>query len=499
MTLFGIDVEKTNARGETVLRKVVDDPALSSFVAERVSADVSGPDIVQWGDSLTAQMGSAVLAAATGRTVRNAGVGGESSTGIAARQGAAPYTLLPVGGQIPASGGVAVQIVGSSSWPLLQGDGIPDGAFTGSLAGVPGTITLTQPSGPSYSHLADDVYTFTRTAPGVAVAVTRPEPFYTDFSAARRDDIAIIWAGRNDYSSLDTVRGNVRAMVDYLTALHVRYLVVSVTNGRGEGVGSAAYTAIVALNAALKNDYGRRFLDVRSYLVSYGLEDAGIPPTPADVADKAANITPSSLRSDAVHFTTAGQIVVANQIARRLAELGWTPSWTPQAFPAVTDLWALRPNLVGFNPDAEVNLTGWAVTGATGLARDTAVPFGGLASVRFTTTTDGQGVNAYANATGAPRMPVNPDKAIAFRGRARGPVGANLRLMIHFYSAADAYLGNQAVVMPMTGDWITLSKGITGPAVMPPAGAAGGILQFNQQGSTGGDFWVDSVEVYQPA
>lgn len=277
----------------------------------------SGPDIVCWGDSLTAGAGSGtaggtypgftggfptVLATLTGRTVRNAGVGGENSVTIAARTGATPFLLLPANGQVPASGDVTVTLLpinGTVPAPLLQGNGTPGSGFTGSLAGVPGT--LSQSSG---------VYTFSRTNAGTAVPVTRPVAFRTDFSAARRGDIPILWLGQNGPSDARSIADD-RAVIEHLAALHKRWLVISRPTGTD------------AIDQTYHDEFGRRFISVRRYLVDYGLADAGITATTQDTADIAAGNVPTSLRIDGVHGNAAYYNIVAQQVNARLRELGW--------------------------------------------------------------------------------------------------------------------------------------------------------------------------------
>jgi hypothetical protein len=300
------------------------------------SVFTSGPGITINGDSLNAQGGGlnppvavgSYLAKFTDQNVQLNSVGGETSLGIAARQGGNPYLLLPAGGVIPASGGVVVTIsfpVGT--WPLLQTNGNPalGQVFVGTLAGIPGTLTLTQPTTPGSVHQADDYYTFTRTTSGSAVIVSRPAPFYMDFAVARRGDIHIIQAGRNNFSTPDQVIGDIAAMIHYLSAFSKKYLVVGVHNGTGEGNPSSAYTNITALNSKLAAAYGRRFLDYRAYMVSYGLADLSILPTANDLTDIAADTVPRSMLSDGLHFTLDTRRLLARLMANRLFELGWAP------------------------------------------------------------------------------------------------------------------------------------------------------------------------------
>jgi hypothetical protein len=304
------------------------------LVPVTVRKTVSGPDVVGFGHSMLVGAGGAgttvlsVLASQTGLTCRNASVGGESSSAIIARQGGTPFMLLPEGGAIQASGPVVIPTFpidgGGTSWPLLQGSGTADGKMMGTLAGVPGEIVLTrQPGAPQYVRDAGDVYTFVRTTPGSIVPVTRPMPFYYDYTALRREDIAVFWIGRNNISSYDRVFSDLKRAIQHMAPLDKRFIIISDTNGAGEYTGSATHTATVAYNKKCQDEFGRRFVDARSYIISYGLADALITPTSQDTADIAGDTIPVSLRSDGVHMNAAGYTIVGKLVAARLRELGW--------------------------------------------------------------------------------------------------------------------------------------------------------------------------------
>jgi len=274
---------------------------------------VSGPDIVCWGDSMTAGAGGGgttmtsvlqtlLTAAGSSAVVRNAGVGGETSVTITARTGATPFIVEIPSGSIPASGGVTVtlrQINGQTAAPLLQGTGTPGSTFSGLLAGVLGT--LSQSGG---------VYTFTRSAPGPSVSVTRPQPFRTNFSEDRRGDIAIIWIGQNGPTNQRAI-DDARAIIQHMNALDKRWLVISKP------------TSTDADDVAWFNEFGRRFIAARQYLMEFGLSDAGITPTAQDITDMAAGVIPSSLRADSVHWTANGYSILGNLVFQRLTEMDW--------------------------------------------------------------------------------------------------------------------------------------------------------------------------------
>lgn len=270
--------------------------------------------VTGWGDSMTAGAGGGgttyltTLASLTGLTTVNRGIGGETSIAIAARQGGAPTLLTITGNQIPASGPVTVT-ANTAAIPTAQGSQ----SFTGTLVGVPGTLATSA-----------GVTTFTRTTAGSAVSCPAASPFITDLGLDARDDTVIIWSGRNNNGSRAQVNADIAAMVGYLNTLGKRYLVLSVCNGVGETTGTSAHTNIVVnLNADLAATYGTRFVDVRSYLVTNGLADAGITPTTQDTIDVAGDTIPASLRVDSVHLTAAGYTIVGTQVRNRMQQKGW--------------------------------------------------------------------------------------------------------------------------------------------------------------------------------
>lgn len=121
----------------------------------------------------------------------------------------------------------------------------------------------------------------------------------------------VIWAGRNNaFDQKGTVQADIAAMVAALDT--PKYLVVGIPNGAKEpqdGPDRWKLTLIDKLNASLKETYGARFVDIRPILV-----EAGDPSQPQDGEDRAANVVPSSLRSDALHLNSAGYKIVARAI-----------------------------------------------------------------------------------------------------------------------------------------------------------------------------------------
>lgn len=283
------------------------------------------PAVALLGHSMLAGASSAIIAAIPEATVTGLAVGGEGSATIAARQGGQPHTLLPVGGSIPASGPVQVTIRDASggptgSRPMLQGPTSYQGWLV-LLDGtrLPGTFAINRAgASPSFP---DSTWSFARTTAGSAVPLARPVPFYYDQAEAARSAILVSWSGRNSLTAPDQVVADTEAMILHQTS--GRWLVLGECTGDGETTGTVTHGNVATVNERLRSIAGRRFIDVRRYLIDYGLADAGITPTSQDTTDIAGDTVPASLRTDSIHLTAAGSAIVAQLIRRRLLEMGW--------------------------------------------------------------------------------------------------------------------------------------------------------------------------------
>ena len=285
---------------------------------------VSGPDITGSGDSMTQGAGGEgmgyvevlrALMAAHGSSaeVKNRGVGGETSTTIAARMGGYPFIVLPVAGLIPVTTTpfeiTLLPINGQMPAPLKQGYVAP---MPGRLGTVRGTFSRTESGGVL-------TYYFARATAGAEVVANRPLPLYLDVGIESLGDIQIIWIGQNgdpSYTGALTARAiqDAKAIIQQMTALDKRYLVMSKPGG------TSAQDAEDALWFA---EFGRRFIPIRQYMVKYGLADAGITPTAQDLIDIANGTVPSSLRVDPTHFNPAAYNITGHLAFQRLIEFGW--------------------------------------------------------------------------------------------------------------------------------------------------------------------------------
>ena len=299
----------------------------SAIISSVLSMLLPSTTITWWGDSLTQGAGgggttvTSVLAAALGRTVNNRGIGGQDSISIAIRSGSKPLTVTVSGNTIPASGAVAITAKNAN---ILYSGGTYTGTVHVSIGGVPGVIS-TDSSG-NWTFTRDTAGSDVSVAAGVTATIDAGTSFIPDPSV-RRADTTIIWAGRNDSranrAAITATRDTILAMIDYLSPLSKRVLVLGILNTSSETTGTDAYNGIVAANKELAANLGDRFIDIRRYLIDFGLADAGLTATDQDLTDIANDVVPSQLRVDSIHLTGAGYTLVGNFVARNIRVRGW--------------------------------------------------------------------------------------------------------------------------------------------------------------------------------
>ncbi|WP_233805611.1 hypothetical protein [Paraburkholderia sp. HP33-1] len=299
-------------------------PAAASAptAASTPTATSSSTNLVAIGDSLTQGVGSAnggypaiLSGMLSNRPYANLGVGGQTSTQIAARVGALPSAVTLVGDAVPAS----TTAVGLSNLSIeLLSTPADDTARSesGTLCSVHGALQRTAAGGPPSTT---ESYTFTRDSAGSAVPCAAGSAFLADTEGYDMWT-AIIWVGRNNYADPSTVIADVKSIVQWLKPAGAHFAVLSVIKGEYsyEYAGAQGAQDIDDINASLKAAYPDNFIDVETTLVnSYD------PSLPQDVMDHNNNIPPTSLRSDTVHLNDAGYTIVAGQVKSFLASRNW--------------------------------------------------------------------------------------------------------------------------------------------------------------------------------
>lgn len=289
--------------------------AFSTVLATQLASAptvMASDDIVAWGDSFTSGAGASSAAASYTsvarsllyfRRIANMGVGGQSSTSIAARMNAIPTALMLQANIIPPSG--SVQIAGRTTTPITnQGPS----SLRGTLCGIEGVLSAaTGDEGKTY------VYSFARNHNGSTVDCPPMSVISFADPIEHQGDTAWLWLGRNGADPGRTVLDDVAAAVASLST--DRYLVGSLLPDAAEG--AAGLRVILAINADLERQFGKRYVDILGPLLAGGNGSEG------DQSDIQAGIPPRSLRSDSIHPNDRGYVIVANAFAAATKALGY--------------------------------------------------------------------------------------------------------------------------------------------------------------------------------
>ena len=161
-----------------------------------------------------------------------------------------------------------------------------------------------------------DTYKAKRLESGKGLILTRPTRVHT-LGESQNQNISVIWVGTNDIQSwkgISWITDYIDAMVDH--SKNKKYIVVGLTS-------KSLHPDVATKNGTLQRKYMEHFLDIRTYILEYGLLDANITPTEADTSAIESGEMPPSLLADNVHFNDKGYDIIANQIYKKGVELGY--------------------------------------------------------------------------------------------------------------------------------------------------------------------------------
>ena len=232
------------------------------------------------------------------QTAYRFGVGGESSTKIAMRQGGLPTYVMPT--TIPSDTvAVEIQIKDGMGNNVQFGNlnGLLFGVETCYIQGVKGTLSISDDKTHTY---------FTRLESGDSVVIERPTLFVSEIAHDHLNDVFVFWCGTNDDMSKNGTAKTMSVIDDMIGLLpHNRYIVVGMT--------SEQYMSnIDDINNEFMNHFGNHFLNVRKYLEDYGLLDNGLSDDSNTIYNDSA--IPDALYADGTHFNQYGYYSVAKAI-----------------------------------------------------------------------------------------------------------------------------------------------------------------------------------------
>lgn len=262
-----------------------------------------------------------VLAGLCNKTIYNLGVSGESTDEILARQGGFPAVVNPV--TIPADTS-SVEItfagainIGGGNTPLLRkaSSNLVNPVV---IDGVEGNISS-----------LNNKYYFTRLENGIVHEIKRPQYVITKEMREHKDDIQIIFMGTNGgwmitaddaETRIKKLTSQIDMMIDYNTSK--KYIII----GMHYFYSWVLYNGLTKeqLENAMLLKYGNHYINLRKYMIEYGLADAGLTATEADTeAINNGNVPPSLLYSDGIHGNSYFYNILANLVNKKGIELGY--------------------------------------------------------------------------------------------------------------------------------------------------------------------------------
>ena len=308
----GADDEKHTGEEESAEAGILNDEWRGDFSPiEPFNGEL--PRIVCWGDSLTSSYDKRtaypdVLRDITGCDVVNYGVESENTKMIAMRQGGVRVnvkaTVIPSECQM-----IPIFLRTEDDGHVFYLDNGDEGVNPCSICGIEGTL-----------EKINGAYYFTRSSKGERISVPEGTQFKTfGMNDAKEDDVLVIFTGTNDMPDSDSVYEVIRMQRAMIEAAGCeRYLVIGMTYAGG-------MPEIDTVNEILANEYEDHFIDIRTYMLSFGIEDAGLSESAGDKEDIAKGEIPRSLRKDYVHGNADFYRLLAKQVQRRMQYLGYLP------------------------------------------------------------------------------------------------------------------------------------------------------------------------------
>lgn len=184
---------------------------------------------------------------------------------------------------------------GKANNELLKSQGSIDSV---TINGITGKITY---------RYEGNTLLFTRDQPGEQTIIKSPTLIQVN-NGIEPDGILILYTGAYEESIKGSLVENQKQIINAFNT--DKYIVISLTqDNRNE------------TNEALKKAHGEHYLDFKSYLLSDGLQDAGINPTAQDQQNISLAKTPSSLLANEINGNDIYSQLLSKQILEKMSNL----------------------------------------------------------------------------------------------------------------------------------------------------------------------------------
>ena len=240
--------------------------------------------------------------AGTGRTAFRYAVGGDNSWRIACRVGASGVSIMPLtipGDTTP----VEAHFIDSDYADVIYGalNGLLFGVESVWINGIECKITVNEAHTTNY---------IARKEVGSQIVITRPTIIWTEIMQNHRDDTFVIWAGTNDNLNANNVQNTFENIDNIINIMNSdRYIIMGMTS-------KANMPDIDLINEKFASKYGSKFLNIRQYLIRYGMDDNSLTNPTYTLDDQ----IPDQLLYDATHFNRYGYNSCAKAIYNMITD-----------------------------------------------------------------------------------------------------------------------------------------------------------------------------------
>ena len=246
------------------------------------------------------------------------GAGKENASTVLGRAGVKPF-VVQNSFEIPAGvEKIAISLVSSDGKPVspLTGGDMEMNPVT--IAGVEGTLSLE-------SGGWERKYYFSRSTAGEPVAVEKGAEIKVASASRYRDYIHVVWLGTYDgFVNSNNLVQEVNQLLARQTQNPERYLVIGPCTYNGSWSADVLHN-LNAIDTAMMQAFGKKYVNLRKYLIEDGLRDAGLTPTKADTANMTVGCVPDSFRSGvgSVNLNAQAYTLTGKLIYGRMEALGY--------------------------------------------------------------------------------------------------------------------------------------------------------------------------------
>jgi hypothetical protein len=252
--------------------------------------------------------------------VVNMAAGQESSYTIMGRAGVDPYVLskdLVLPAEAEPVEVFFTSTEGKTVTPLTGGDA---GVNNVRLGGIEGRLGLIKDEYYYYGPLR---YSFTRLTPGSEVTIPAGTALKTASEDLYRDYIHVVMIGMyGEYTSADDLVQQVKTLLARQTKNSDRFIVLGPYSTRLYG---HSYSQLAAIDTAMLQAFGNRYISIRKYLVGDGYIDAGKTPTKEDELYVNQEMVPPSFKasSNSEELNSLAHRLIGKLIYTRMDSLGY--------------------------------------------------------------------------------------------------------------------------------------------------------------------------------